>query len=108
MGASVESTLSSLESDAERGLTRGEANKRLRALGPNTIEQQQKSLVLQFLSYFWGPIPWMLEAACLLSGLSARYDELFVASHRERVHAQQARASAPRLGAAQHTSASAP
>lgn len=37
--------------------------------GYNELVEQQPHPFLKFLSYFWGPIPWMIEAAALLSAL---------------------------------------
>jgi H+-transporting ATPase len=51
------------------GLTQAEAGKRLTQYGPNEISEQKSSALLKFLSYFWGPIPWMIEAAVVLSGV---------------------------------------
>ena len=50
------------------GLTQAEAAKRLTQYGPNEIEEKKTNPLLKFLSYFWGPIPWMIEAAVILSG----------------------------------------
>jgi len=49
------------------GLTQAEAEKRLAKYGPNQIEEKKTNFLLKFLSYFWGPIPWMIEAAVILS-----------------------------------------
>ena len=43
------------------GLTQAEAAKRLTQYGPNEIEEKKTNPLLKFLSYFWGPIPWMIE-----------------------------------------------
>jgi len=48
--------------DPSLGLAAGEAKARLEKFGPNEIEQKQESALLKFLSYFWGPLPWMVEA----------------------------------------------
>ena len=48
------------------GLTQAEAEKRLAQYGHNEIEEKKTNLLLKFLSYFWGPIPWMIEAAVIL------------------------------------------
>jgi H+-transporting ATPase len=45
------------------GLTQAEAVKRQAQYGPNQIEEKKTNEYLKFLSYFWGPIPWMIEAA---------------------------------------------
>jgi len=59
------------ETDPKSGLTEQEAGRRRTQFGPNALRETQVSPVLKFLSYFWGPISWMIEAAALLS-LAAR------------------------------------
>ena len=49
------------------GLSQAEATKRLTQYGPNAIAEKESNEFLKFLSYFWGPIPWMIEAAVILS-----------------------------------------
>jgi len=51
------------------GLSQAEAQKRLTQYGPNEIEEKKTNPILKFLSYFWGPIPWMIEVAVILSGV---------------------------------------
>lgn len=48
------------------GLTAVEARRRLAEFGPNTVSEEAPSRARVFLGKFWGPIPWMLEAAILL------------------------------------------
>jgi H+-transporting ATPase len=60
--------LTSLGSSAG-GLSQAEAEKRLEHYGPNAIAEKKDNPFLKFLSYFWGPIPWMIEAAVILSGV---------------------------------------
>jgi magnesium-transporting ATPase (P-type) len=57
------------------GLTDTEAKKRLAEYGPNEIEEEKTNLLLKFLSYFWGPIPWMIEAAVILSGVVGHWED---------------------------------
>jgi len=49
------------------GLSRAEAANRLEAYGYNELAEKEENPLLRFLSYFWGPIPWMIEIAVLLS-----------------------------------------
>ncbi|MGC1474195.1 MAG: cation-transporting P-type ATPase, partial [Terriglobales bacterium] len=49
-----------------KGLSQAEAEKRLAKYGPNEIKEKKDNLFLKFLSYFWGPIPWMIEGAVIL------------------------------------------
>jgi H+-transporting ATPase len=51
------------------GLSAAEAAKRLTQYGPNKIAEKAENPFLKFLSYFWGPIPWMIEAAVILSAV---------------------------------------
>jgi H+-transporting ATPase len=60
------------------GLTQAEAEKRLTQYGPNEIEEKKTNLLLKFLSYFWGPIPWMIEAAVILSGAVGHWPDFFI------------------------------
>ena len=57
------------------GLTQEEANKRLAKYGPNEIEEKKTNQLLKFLSYFWGPIPWMIEAAVILSAVARHWPD---------------------------------
>lgn len=43
------------------GLTTVEANKLLNQYGSNELIEKTQSPILKFLSYLWGPIPWMIE-----------------------------------------------
>lgn len=57
------------------GLTQEEAKKRLTQYGPNEIEEKKTNLFLKFLTYFWGPIPWMIEAAVILSAVARHWPD---------------------------------
>ncbi|MGB8491456.1 MAG: cation-transporting P-type ATPase, partial [Bacteroidales bacterium] len=57
------------------GLTQEEAQKRLARYGPNEIEEKKTNPLLKFLTYFWGPIPWMIEAAVILSALARHWPD---------------------------------
>ncbi len=57
------------------GLTQEEAQKRLAKYGPNEIAEKKTNQFLKFLSYFWGPIPWMIEAAVILSALARHWPD---------------------------------
>ena len=49
------------------GLTQAEAERRLAEHGYNELVEEEANPLLKFFSYFWGPIPWMIEAAAILS-----------------------------------------
>ncbi len=60
------------------GLSQAEAQRRLVEYGPNEIEEQTTNQLLALLAYFWGPIPWMIEAAVILSGLLGHWADFFI------------------------------
>ena len=57
------------------GLNQAEAQKRLTQYGPNEIEEKETNPFLKFLTYFWGPIPWMIEAAVILSAIARHWPD---------------------------------
>ena len=60
------------------GLTQAEAAKRLAKDGPNEISEKKDNAFLKFLTYFWGPIPWMIEVAVILSGIVKHWPDFFI------------------------------
>ncbi len=60
------------------GLSQAEATSRLERYGPNEIAEHQQNQLLKFLSYFWGPIPWMIEVAVVLSGAVGHWADFFI------------------------------
>ncbi|MCW8806794.1 MAG: cation-transporting P-type ATPase, partial [Rhodanobacter sp.] len=61
-----------LESSPD-GLTQAEAQSRLIRYGPNAIEEKKTNPLLKLLGYLWGPIPWMIEAAVVLSAIARHW-----------------------------------
>jgi H+-transporting ATPase len=60
------------------GLSQAEAQKRLTQYGPNELVEKKTNLFLKFLSYFWGPVPWMIEIAVILSGVVGHWPDFFI------------------------------
>src|ERR1700689_3889907 len=60
------------------GLTQAEAQKRLAQYGPNEIAEKKPNLFLKFLSYFWGPLPGMIETAVILWGVVRHWPDFFI------------------------------
>lgn len=52
---------------SDKGLTSDEAKARLAKDGPNAIVAKEEPLWHKLFGYFWGPIPWMIEAAAAIS-----------------------------------------
>ncbi len=59
----------------EDGLSETEARARLGRYGYNEIREEPSSLLRGILKRFWGPIPWMLEAALILEVLLGKTTE---------------------------------
>ncbi len=60
------------------GLSTAEAKLRLDRFGRNALEEKKPRPLLKFLSYFWGPIPWMIEVAVILSGLAHHWTDFVI------------------------------
>ena len=60
------------------GLSLTEAQRRLEQYGYNEITEKSVNPFLKFLSYSWGPIPWMIEAAVILSALVRHWPDFFI------------------------------
>ncbi|MEM8643314.1 MAG: plasma-membrane proton-efflux P-type ATPase [Pseudomonadota bacterium] len=67
-----------LGTSPDTGLTKAEADKRLAKYGANEIAEKTTNPFLKFLSYFWGPIPWMIEAAAILSGIVHHWSDFVI------------------------------
>lgn len=63
---------------SSNGLTRAEAKNRLSDYGLNQLEEKKNNPFLKFLSYFWGPIPWMIEIAVILSALAQHWSDFYI------------------------------
>jgi H+-transporting ATPase len=57
------------------GLSRIEAENRQSQYGFNEIIEEEINPYVKFLSYFWGPIPWMIEVAVILSALTREWTD---------------------------------
>ncbi len=53
----------------DEGLNNEEIDRRRERYGYNELVEKKTNPILKFLSYFWGPIPWMIEAAIVLSAI---------------------------------------
>jgi H+-transporting ATPase len=53
--------------DEKAGLSDAEATKRLSEYGVNALEEKKVNQWLMFGKFFWGPMPWMIEVAAIMS-----------------------------------------
>ncbi len=60
------------------GLTAQEAQRRLEQYGLNELAERHVNPLLKFMMYFWGPIPWMIEIAAILSALVQHWPDFAI------------------------------
>ena len=60
------------------GLTQEEVQERLKKYGLNELNEKEESWVHRLFRRFWGPIPWMIEAAAVLSALAHRWEDFTI------------------------------
>ncbi|MEN6616608.1 MAG: plasma-membrane proton-efflux P-type ATPase, partial [Syntrophorhabdus sp.] len=60
------------------GLSDAAVEDRLRQYGYNEITEEKTNPILKFLTYFWGPIPWMIEVAVILSAAVRHWPDFFI------------------------------
>lgn len=73
--SSFEELLTRLSSDL-KGLSNLEAKKRLQEYGSNEITEKKVNPLIKFIKYFWGPMPWLIEVAIILSGIIQHWADL--------------------------------
>jgi H+-transporting ATPase len=61
----VKGALAALDS-SEKGLSAAQAASRVKELGYNEVPEKKENIAMEFLSHFWGPIPWLLEIGTVL------------------------------------------
>ncbi len=65
-------------SSNKNGLSDTETKKRIDEYGFNELEEKKVNPVLKFLGYFWGPIPWMIEVAAILSAVIHHWEDFWI------------------------------
>ncbi|AFA47261.1 plasma-membrane proton-efflux P-type ATPase [Acetobacterium woodii] len=74
---SLDETLKFLETSLD-GLSTEEADNRVKKFGYNEILEIRKNSVLAFLKRYWGPMPWLLEFAMVLTIILNHYTESMI------------------------------
>ncbi|MGX7742038.1 plasma-membrane proton-efflux P-type ATPase [Rhodopseudomonas parapalustris] len=60
------------------GLTEQEAAERLKRDGDNALAEHHVGVMERLLHFFWGPIPWMIEIAAILSAALRHWADLAI------------------------------
>ena len=75
---SVEETFNKLQVDRGKGLSAEEVAKRTSECGFNEIPEKEESTLHRIFRRFWGPIPWMIETAAVLSALVRKWEDFVI------------------------------
>ena len=70
--------ISKLQTNILEGLSENESQQRLNDYGTNEITENHESVFRKILIKFWGPIPWMIEIAAVLSACIAHWDDFII------------------------------
>ncbi|WP_460188682.1 plasma-membrane proton-efflux P-type ATPase [Thiomicrorhabdus hydrogeniphila] len=74
----MEDSLSDFQVNLKDGLSSTEAQQRLARYGANQITEKEDPLWHRFIKRFWGPIPWMIETAAILSAFLQKWEDFTV------------------------------
>ena len=74
-GAAPSKSAGAVDVDPQKGLTTGEANRRLQKSGANAMPDTSMHPWRMAVEKFWAPVPWMLEAAIILELVLGKYIE---------------------------------
>lgn len=73
----VEEVFENLDTDST-GLSDDQVQERIKEFGTNQLEEKKVNPIIKFLSYFWGPIPWMIEVAAILSAVIHHWEDFWI------------------------------
>ncbi len=77
---SIKNLILEFNTDASKGLSENEAKKRLEKYGPNEVEEKEENFFKRILRRFYGPIPFMIELAAVLSALVQKWEDFAIIS----------------------------
>jgi len=64
-----------IKTDIKKGLSSQEVEERIKKFGLNEIPEKEEPLWHRIFRRFWGPIPWMIEIAGILSALVKKWEK---------------------------------
>jgi H+-transporting ATPase len=73
----IEDAYSAL-STSTNGLTENEVKRRINESGYNELSEKRKNPFVDFLTRYWGPMPWLLELTMALSYIIGHYLEVAI------------------------------
>jgi len=74
----IDKVTSELKVDPDKGLSEKETQERLKKYGYNEIPEYKQSIWHRIFLRFWGPIPWMIEMAAILSALVKKWEDFTI------------------------------
>ena len=61
-----------------KGLSAEEAESRLKKYGFNEVKKEKESKLKMIIAPFWGPIPWLIEIAAILSAVIQHWEDFVI------------------------------
>ncbi len=77
---SIEEVLKELNTNKEKGLNENEVQDRIKKYGLNEIPEKEETFLHRVMRRFWGPIPWMIEIAAILSAAVQKWEDFGIIS----------------------------
>ncbi len=77
---SIEDVLKELNTNLKTGLSDTEVQVRIKKYGLNEIPEKEETFLHRVLRRFWGPIPWMIEIAAILSAVVQKWEDFGIIS----------------------------
>ncbi|MGV6817753.1 MAG: plasma-membrane proton-efflux P-type ATPase [Thiotrichales bacterium] len=74
----IAEVITALQTSPSKGLNSEEAKSRLKEYGLNEIEEREEALWHRVFRRFWGPIPWMIEIAAILSASVQKWEDFVI------------------------------
>ena len=75
---SSDETLRELQTDSGHGLDGAEVGRRRDRYDYDEIQEHEGPVWHRVFRRFWGPIPWLIEAAAILSALAHKWEDFVI------------------------------
>lgn len=74
----IEETINIFNSNIKTGLNKEQVNENRDKFGLNELTEKKQNNTLRFLKRLWGPIPWMIEIAAILSAVVHKWEDFII------------------------------